>query len=261
MRGVIAQSTGGNAGVGWYGLTGGSGGGAGLTSTAAVSLAVNWGAPELNQTVGLAAVSQGGFGTATTKAGKEYGGGGGGDAAMAVVETRLGGDVSIVQANAPPSQSEDFARAFPNPNPATGPFAGAGDFVGAGVVASSWGGIAGQGYDHAAGGHGGNTQGANVSIYDSSVTITSSGLAPGGSGQAAMLTPGVLAQTVGGRGGDGGLQQNHSSGGDGGSSGPVNVIFAATSATPAGTVRTISTRPCNRRPSPPWPSAGRAETA
>lgn len=246
VRTVIAQSAGGNAGVGWYGLNGGSAGNVGLESNAAVSLAINWGSPQFEQAEGLAAISQGGNGTATTRSGLGTGGGNGGDAGEVALRVNSGGDVAIDQANTP--QSGNFAPAFPNPNPVAGPFHISGNagaplnIVGAGIVASSWGGSGGGGYDHAAGGKGGNAQSATVKILDASVAITSSGLAVGGSGQAAILTPGVLAQSVGGRGGDGGLEQNHSSGGAGGASGAVNLLFAATPATPVGVVRSISTQ-------------------
>ncbi|HEY9213286.1 MAG TPA: hypothetical protein VIQ29_10595, partial [Ancylobacter sp.] len=234
VRGVIAQSVGGNAGAGWYGIAGGTAGEAGLLSNAAVSLYVNWGAPQLNQTVGLAAVTHGGFGTATTE--NQFNGGAGGNAGPAYVTANLGGDVLIDQSNAPSSLASGFARAFPNPNPVAGPFTGAGDFVGAGIVASSWAGNGGMGYDHSTGGAGGGASTAQVRLFDAGVNIISSGT------QSARMTPGVLAESVGGTGGNGGLQQNHSSGGVGGASGPVNVVFSATTPPPAGTVRTISTQ-------------------
>ena len=195
VRGVLAQSTGSHPGAGVSGLWGGNADAANLIVRADASLAINWGAAQINPSFVLGAVSKAGNGTDENQANAIVSGGSGGAAGVVTINT-LGATISFDQANTPTSRAGSFDPLAALPPLGSGPFKGSSYLVGAGIFASSWGGSAGAGNGTgSSGGAGGSTQGVTVGLVDTNVSITSSGLDAGGSGVAAALTPAILAQT------------------------------------------------------------------
>lgn len=226
VRVLTGNSTGGNAGLG-YGYTyGGASGGSGLdvsvTDTGALSLTLGWGADQLSNVEGIGAISKGGNGTASymgQKGSTVYNGGNGGNAGSVTLD--LGGNVTINETTPAYFQSSAMHSDFPTPLA----IFGSDTLVGAGVVASSWSGSGGDGYDHSTGGHGGSAQSVNLSVTNASISVTA---IQGQEGTRSGLIPDILAESTGGSGGNGGLGQNHSSGGAGGNTGNVGVTLTTT---------------------------------
>ncbi len=254
VTGVAAVSQGGSAGVGNGDGSGNivqQGGGTGntnVTSTASVNLELGWGnnAPnstlynQTNEVIGIGALSKAGSGTASYTSKKN--GGAGGPSSSAEVDI-TGGDVSVTQTtpanpisyNAAVGNTGPFIELFPTPHPLLIPGT---TLVGAAVVASSWGGAGGAGYDQSTGGSGGIGTTATIRITDANITSTTPDTTwPNGSPSVQGLTPAVLAESFGGPGGNSGIEQDHSTAGAGGTGGGVNVSIATT----LGSSRTIET--------------------
>jgi hypothetical protein len=213
---VVALSTGGNGGQGWVyeGETtaspGQRAGSIELTNKRDLSLTWNgWSSNSFGVgVIGVLGSSVGGKGANSQDAGVAGGPGGNADIVNVYqinsIITLTTGNVDVPQANS----------SFPTP-PITRGLQGFSAFpplVGAVVVASSWGGTGGIGWEDSRGGAGGLAGDASLLIQNSTINRT-----PGLTDNVA----GVLVESTGGRGGNGDSYNADSGGGVGGSSGAV----------------------------------------